>query len=62
MRSAFVARIKHTMIQDSAAEIFVYKTHHSSILYCTAQYFYQTTVAYCIEESLEVKVYYIFVT
>ena len=49
------------MIQDSAAEIFVYKTHHSSILYCTAQYFYQTTVANFIEESLEVYVYYKYV-
>ena len=61
MGSTLAARLEHTMIHDSASEVFVDKTDHSSILYCTAQNFYQTTVAYRVEEPLKVKVYNILV-
>ena len=49
------------MIHYSASEVFMDKTDHAAVLYCTAQNLYQTAVAYRIEEPLKVKVYNILV-
>lgn len=49
------------MVHYPASEIFVYKTDHSSVLYCTAEYFYKTTMVYRIEESFKVYVDYILI-
>ena len=49
------------MIHYRTSKVFVYKTDHPSVLYGSAEYFYETTMIHRVEEALKVKINYIFV-
>ena len=59
LRRALLAHLKDSFVHYAASKVFVYQTHHPTVLYRAAEDFYELAMAHRVEEAFQVEVNHI---